>query len=55
MHQPPKQQLDNTAVAILIVVCATWGLNQIAVKVANEGMSPVWQAAMRSAGAAALV
>ena len=43
------------AMAILVVLCATWGLNQVAIKVGNEGISPAWQAAFRSAGAAVLI
>jgi drug/metabolite transporter (DMT)-like permease len=43
------------AMAILVVLCAIWGLNQVAIKVGNEGISPAWQAAFRSAGAALLI
>ena len=44
-----------SAMAILVVLCATWGLNQVAIKIGNEGISPAWQAALRSAGAAILI
>jgi len=47
--------LDVTAVAVLIVLCASWGLQQIAIKVANHGVSPILQSAVRSVGAAVLV
>jgi drug/metabolite transporter (DMT)-like permease len=43
------------AMAILVVLCAIWGLNQVAIKIGNEGISPAWQAALRSAGAAILI
>lgn len=44
-----------SAMAILVVLCAIWGLNQVAIKVGNEGISPAWQAALRSIGAAILL
>ncbi len=47
--------LDALAMVIMVVICATWGLNQIAVKVANAGISPVLQAGLRSAGATLLL
>jgi drug/metabolite transporter (DMT)-like permease len=43
------------AMAILVVLCAIWGVNQVAIKIGNEGVSPAWQAALRSAGAALLI
>ncbi len=48
-------RLDATAVALMIALCATWGLNQVAVKLANAGISPILQAGFRSLGAACLV
>jgi drug/metabolite transporter (DMT)-like permease len=50
-----KTQLDTTAMALMVVLCAAWGLQQVAIKVANAGISPVWQASLRSIGAALLV
>lgn len=50
-----QQDLDRTAALTLLVVCASWGLNQVAVKVANSGISPVAQAALRSIGSSTLV
>jgi drug/metabolite transporter (DMT)-like permease len=52
-HRRPH--LDALAVGLMIALCAAWGLNQVTVKVANEGISPVVQASLRSAGAALLV
>lgn len=43
------------AMAILVGLCAIWGVNQVAIKLGNEGISPAWQAALRSAGASALI
>ena len=48
-------RLDAFAMLLLTVLCATWGLNQVAIKVANSGISPIFQAGLRSAGGALLV
>jgi drug/metabolite transporter (DMT)-like permease len=50
-----RHALDRVAVVLLLLLCASWGLSQVAIKVANEGVSPVFQAGLRSAGAALLV
>jgi len=52
---PPRDQLDRLAAGLMVVLCATWGLQQVAIKVANAGVSPLLQAGIRSAGAAVLV
>ncbi|HWK44212.1 MAG TPA: DMT family transporter [Stellaceae bacterium] len=56
---PPLPQrharLDGLAMALLTVLCLTWGLQQIAVKVAAIGISPVLQAGIRSIGAGLLL
>jgi drug/metabolite transporter (DMT)-like permease len=49
------QQLDMLAMVLLTVLSASWGLNQVAIKLANEGISPVLQSGLRSAGGAILV
>ena len=41
--------------ALLVLLCAVWGVGQVAVKVGNEGVSPLCHAAFRSAGAALLL
>jgi drug/metabolite transporter (DMT)-like permease len=51
----PRDALDPAAMALLVVLCATWGLQQVAVKVANAGISPLTQVGWRSAGAALLL
>jgi drug/metabolite transporter (DMT)-like permease len=43
------------AAVCLTLCCAMWGLNQVAIKVANTGMSPLFQAGLRCALAAVLV
>jgi drug/metabolite transporter (DMT)-like permease len=47
--------LNITAVAALVVLCASWGLAQVAIKVANHGVSPILQSGIRSVGAGLLV
>ena len=51
----PRTYLDRFAVVLLVVLCAIWGLQQVAIKIANAGVSPVLQAGMRSAGAVVVV
>jgi drug/metabolite transporter (DMT)-like permease len=50
-----KQTLDLTAMAILVVLCASWGVTQVAIKVASRGVSPLFQSAIRSVGATVLI
>ncbi len=47
--------LDALAMTLMVGLCAIWGLNQVAAKVANAGISPVLQAGLRSAGAVPLL
>ncbi len=47
----PKHELDRLAIGLMVLFCSIWGLQQVAIKVANAGISPVWQAGMRSLGA----
>lgn len=39
----------------MVLFCAVWGLNQVATKVANAGISPIFQAGLRSFGALVLL
>lgn len=50
-----KNALDLTAMIILVVLCASWGLQQVAIKVAAQGISPILQSGIRSIGSAILV
>ena len=50
-----KTHLDGRAVAVIVVCCALWGLNQVATKVALAEIPPLLQAAARSLGAALLL
>jgi drug/metabolite transporter (DMT)-like permease len=48
-------RLDLLAMLVMVALCAVWGLNQTAIKVANTGISPILQAGLRGIGAGALV
>jgi drug/metabolite transporter (DMT)-like permease len=50
-----RSAIDPTAGALLIVLCAIWGAGQVAIKVGNQGVSPLYHAAIRSTGSALLV
>lgn len=47
--------MDGLASTTLVVVCFLWGLNQVAMKVGNAGIQPVFQAGLRSLLACILV
>ncbi|WP_299978747.1 DMT family transporter [Desulfobacula sp.] len=53
--KPNNAALDFKGVLLLIILCASWGFNQVAIKVAIESISPVLQAGIRSIGATMLV
>ena len=53
--QTPKRALDGRAMVIVVSLCFLWGLNQVSIRVANQGVSPIFQAAIRSIVASALV
>ncbi len=50
-----QSHLDPRAVALLLLCCLLWGINQVAAKAALTEIGPLWQAGLRSAIAAALV
>jgi drug/metabolite transporter (DMT)-like permease len=50
-----KQALDLTAMVILVFLCASWALQQVTIKVASQGISPVLQSGIRSVGAMILI
>lgn len=57
MSQPntPARALGTGAVLVMIGLCAIWGMGQIAIKVGNQGISPLWQAGLRSVGASLVI
>jgi len=50
-----KQALDLTAMVILVILCASWALQQVTIKVASQGVSPVLQSGIRSIGGMILI
>ncbi|CAL96368.1 DMT family transporter [Azoarcus olearius] len=52
---PPKSHLDRSAIALMVVLCLVWGVQQVTIKLASAGISPVLQAGLRSIGASVLV
>lgn len=50
-----KQTLDTTAIVLLVILCVSWGMQQVAIKVANQGVPPLLQCGIRSAGASLLL
>ncbi len=50
-----RKPADALAVAMMIVLCMCWGFNQITIKVAAAGISPIMQAGLRSIIAAVLL
>ena len=52
----PRNRLDRTAIATVVLLCALWGIQQVGTKVAVEqGLPPMVQATVRSAVAALLL
>jgi|SRR5215470_1946986 len=52
---PSARPLDTVAILLTIGLCLSWGVNQVAVKLAITDIPPLMQAAVRSVGAAVLV
>lgn len=50
-----KAELDRLAIGLMVLFCAIWGVQQVAIKLASAGISPVWQAGLRSIGATVIV
>jgi len=50
-----RTHLDPAAVALLLLCCLLWGINQVAAKAALTEMGPLWQAGLRSLLAGGLV
>jgi drug/metabolite transporter (DMT)-like permease len=51
--QPTK--IDIKAIALLTILCASWGLQQISIKIAVQSVPPALQGGIRSIGAAILL
>jgi drug/metabolite transporter (DMT)-like permease len=50
-----KKHLDGLAIAALLILCISWGAQQVAIKLIAADVSPVMQSAIRSIGATLLV
>jgi drug/metabolite transporter (DMT)-like permease len=50
-----RRPVDGPATGLMVVLCALWGLQQVAIKVAAPDVAPVMQVALRSGLSAALV
>jgi drug/metabolite transporter (DMT)-like permease len=48
---PGGRPLDATAIALMLLLCISWGFNQIAVKLVLPDIPPFLQATLRSCGA----
>jgi drug/metabolite transporter (DMT)-like permease len=48
-------QLDARAMGLMVLLCATWGLGQVAAKVGDGSISPLLQGGLRSIGATLLL
>jgi len=53
--RPGPRALGVGAIAVMLTLCVIWGMGQTAIKFGNEGISPMWQAGLRSVGAACLL
>jgi drug/metabolite transporter (DMT)-like permease len=54
MSKKPKP-LDRAAILLMLGLCASWGLNQVATKIALADVPPITQSALRSIGASLIV
>ncbi len=55
MNRATGRPLDAVAAAAMVALCASWGLNQVAIKLALVDIPPFTQGALRSLGALPLV
>jgi len=50
-----KSKIDATGALVLIIFMAVLGLNQVGIKIVNDGIAPVFQAGLRSLAAGLLI
>jgi len=55
LSSPAARPLSASAVAVVLLLCVSWGFNQVSVKLALPDFPPLLQAAIRSAGALVVV
>jgi drug/metabolite transporter (DMT)-like permease len=51
LSQSAERSLSPQAIALMLMLCVSWGFNQIAVKLALPDIPPLWQGTIRSIGA----
>lgn len=51
----PRDRLDAGAIALVVLLCAIWGVAQSAMKFSTDGISPLFQGGLRSIGATLLI
>ena len=54
MNQPLRH-LDRFGVLVVLMLCASWGFNQVTAKIAMVDFPPLTQAALRSVGGTILL
>ena len=54
-HHHHTRPLDALAAGVVVMLCLSWGFNQVAVKLAIHDIPPLIQAAVRSLGAMLIV
>lgn len=50
-----KSKIDATGALVLIIFMAVLGLNQVGIKIVNDGIAPIFQAGLRSLAAGVLI
>lgn len=55
VHHHHTRPLDPLAAAVVVVLCLSWGFNQVSVKLAIHDIPPLIQGAIRSLGATLIV
>lgn len=50
-----RNRLNLTAMVVLWVLCARWGIQQVSIKTVLQGISPLMQSELRCIGAALLL
>lgn len=50
-----SRPLDGAAIAWIVLLCAAWGLQQVAIKLALPSLAPLWQASLRAILSATLL
>lgn len=43
-----RATIDAAGVALMLFICISWGMNQVAIKIGNQGFNPMYMAAARA-------